>query len=324
MSAVPTPGLPRLLVLTDGEQTGARTLLSTLRLAIDGGARGVVLREKRSTTAERRALAATLRAWLAEVDGVLLVASDLTIEADGVHLAATDPFPTDRPALVGRSCHDLADVRRAAAEGCDYATLSPVFATRSKPGYGPALGLAGLRDVVDDFELGSDTPGRHPGPGGRPMPIYARRHRRRHGRRLLPRAPPACGHGSDDALDPSATATPALGHDCDCGQPDVIPGRRRRRHARRGAVPTRPTGSSGRSTDEHRPSRSPSPGPTPGAAPASRLTCAPSPRSVCTAPAPSRRSPRRTPARSAACGPPTPGSCATRSRPCSTTCLSPR
>lgn len=232
MSAVPTPGLPRLLVLTDGEQTGARTLLSTLRLAIDGGARGVVLREKRSTTAERRALAATLRAWLAEVDGVLLVASDLTIEADGVHLAATDPFPTDRPALVGRSCHDLADVRRAAAEGCDYATLSPVFATRSKPGYGPALGLAGLRDVVDDFELGSDTgPAATPGPGGRPMPIYAL------GGIDVDMAGVCCRAGATGvavmgammrAPDPSATAH-ALAHavhDCDCGQPDVIPGRR--------------------------------------------------------------------------------------------------
>src|SRR5680860_1231000 len=33
---------------------------------------------------------------------------------------------------------------QAGAEGCDYVTLSPVFATASKPGYGPALGLPGL------------------------------------------------------------------------------------------------------------------------------------------------------------------------------------
>ena len=28
--------------------------------------------------------------------------------------------------------------------GADYVTLSPIFATASKPGYGPALGLASL------------------------------------------------------------------------------------------------------------------------------------------------------------------------------------
>lgn len=170
-----TPELSRLLVLTDGSQTGERTLLNTLHLAVDGGARTIVLREKRSTTAERRGLAAAIRSMLADVGGMLLVASDLTIEADGVHLAATDPFPADdRPAIVGRSCHDLVGIRRAAIEGCDYVTLSPVFETLSKPGYGPGIGLDGLRDIVDDFELGSEGFVAAPvGPNGRPMPIYA-------------------------------------------------------------------------------------------------------------------------------------------------------
>jgi thiamine-phosphate pyrophosphorylase len=65
-----------------------------------------------------------------------------------VHLAARDPVPAERPALVGRSCHDAAELRAAAAEGCDYVTLSPVFASASKPGYGPALGLDGLATLV--------------------------------------------------------------------------------------------------------------------------------------------------------------------------------
>ncbi len=61
-----------------------------------------------------------------------------------MHLSARDAFPTPRPALVGRSCHDADEVRAAGHEGCDYVTVSPVFTTASKPGYGPALGLAGL------------------------------------------------------------------------------------------------------------------------------------------------------------------------------------
>lgn len=171
----PEGPFPRLLVLTDASQTGERSLLDTIRLAIDGGARAVVIREKGSSPPERRALARAVRQAMQEVGGLVLVASDLTIEADGVHLASTDPFPhDDRPALVGRSCHGLADVLRAAGEGCDYVTVSPVFETASKPGYGPALGLAGLRDIVDDFEMGTDeTPAALVRPHGRAMPIYA-------------------------------------------------------------------------------------------------------------------------------------------------------
>jgi thiamine-phosphate pyrophosphorylase len=34
------------------------------------------------------------------------------------------------------------------ASGADYATLSPVFPTASKPGYGPAIGLDGLAEAA--------------------------------------------------------------------------------------------------------------------------------------------------------------------------------
>lgn len=49
------------------------------------------------------------------------------------------------PARIGISAHTLRDIRAATAAGADYATLSPVFASPSKPGYGPALGLDGIR-----------------------------------------------------------------------------------------------------------------------------------------------------------------------------------
>jgi thiamine-phosphate pyrophosphorylase len=45
---------------------------------------------------------------------------------------------------MGRSCHDAGELVQARAHAADWATLSPVFASASKPGYGPALGLAGL------------------------------------------------------------------------------------------------------------------------------------------------------------------------------------
>jgi thiamine-phosphate pyrophosphorylase len=140
--------LPSLVVLTDRRQCGPAGLVATVRDGVDLGVRAVVLREKDLSHSQRAALAAELRAVLDPVEGRLLVASDPSIASAGVHLAADDPFPTARPGIVGRSCHSLDDVIVAEHEGCDYATLSPIFASSSKPGYGPALGPSELRRVV--------------------------------------------------------------------------------------------------------------------------------------------------------------------------------
>jgi thiamine-phosphate diphosphorylase len=134
-----TLGLPPLLVVTDAEQTGGRPLVEVVGEAIAGGARAVLLREKQLPREVRTDLARSLYSRLEAVGGVLLVGSDATLPAHGVHLAAADPVPSHRPVWLGRSCHSRDDVARAATEGCSYTTLSPVFPSASKPGYGPAL-----------------------------------------------------------------------------------------------------------------------------------------------------------------------------------------
>ncbi len=152
--------LPRLLVLTDRTRC-AGPLVPTVAAAVDAGARAVVLREKDLLPDARAALAAELREVLAPVGGLLVVAgpagsvgtpqrAEVTTSApcDAVHLAARDPFPAVRPALVGRSCHSAAEVARAREEGCDWVLVSPFAATASKPGYGPALGPAGLAALL--------------------------------------------------------------------------------------------------------------------------------------------------------------------------------
>lgn len=141
--------LPRLLVLTDRTQcTGGLT--ATVAAAVDAGARAVVLRDKDLPEVERAALATELRALLEPVGGQLVLAGARNGGGSGeaVHLAAHDPFPAPRPRLVGRSCHDAAEVAQAADEGCDWIFVSPVYRTASKPGYGPALGPAGLAALV--------------------------------------------------------------------------------------------------------------------------------------------------------------------------------
>jgi thiamine-phosphate pyrophosphorylase len=132
--------LPRLFVVTDRTQA-AGPLVDVVAEAVDAGARAVLLRDRDLPEDERAALAADLRAVLDPVGGLLVTAGS---GSPAVHLAAAEPFPDRRPALVGRSCHSAAELTQARAEGCDWAFLSPVFPTASKPGHGPALGVAGF------------------------------------------------------------------------------------------------------------------------------------------------------------------------------------
>ncbi|MET8321632.1 thiamine phosphate synthase [Micromonospora sp. NPDC005189] len=115
--------------------------------AVAGGVRWVVLREKDLPRAERAALAADLRAILVDVGGTLIVAGPDPLDGDAVHLPAAGPYPPPTHALVGRSCHDHTELDRITTE--HYATVSPVYPTRTKPGYGPPLGPSGLQKLVE-------------------------------------------------------------------------------------------------------------------------------------------------------------------------------
>ncbi|MGW3788795.1 thiamine phosphate synthase [Micromonospora chokoriensis] len=115
--------------------------------AVAGGVRWVVLREKDLPRAERAALAADLRAILADVGGTLVVAGPDPLGGDAVHLPAAGPYPPPTHAVVGRSCHNRAELDRLTIE--HYATVSPVWETKTKPGYGPPLGPDGLRRLID-------------------------------------------------------------------------------------------------------------------------------------------------------------------------------
>lgn len=139
--AAPGPGtasLPPVILVTDRHRT-TRPLPDVVAAAVTGGLRLVIVREKDLPPGERVELAHVLREHLAPVGGWVLL-SGPGPGPDGCHLAATDPWTDPAPGLLGRSCHDEGELAEAAAAGAHYATLSPVFATASKPGYGPPLG----------------------------------------------------------------------------------------------------------------------------------------------------------------------------------------
>jgi thiamine-phosphate pyrophosphorylase len=149
----PLPG--PLLVITDRHQ--ARQPLETIATEIArGGGRWLLFRDKDLAAPERRDLAVRLARITAEHGVALSISADVelaaAVGAAGVHVRAAGEVARARArlaaAVIGVSAHSLADVAAAAAAGADYVTLSPIFLTQSKPGYGPALGIETLREAA--------------------------------------------------------------------------------------------------------------------------------------------------------------------------------
>ena len=148
---------PPVLVITDRHMAAA-PLGDILDAVLDAGARWILVRE---TDLSGDALAAVIGeagALCARYHATLSVSADIDAAASGgahsVHLpqrlAAQENVARARDrvgddALIGISAHSRTEAAAAQAAGADYVTLSPVFLTASKPGYGPALGLDTLR-----------------------------------------------------------------------------------------------------------------------------------------------------------------------------------
>jgi thiamine-phosphate pyrophosphorylase len=142
---------PPLLVISDRGQ--ARwPLVEVAEAAFRGGCRWFSLREKDLPAKERRDLLHAL-VTLGRRFGVTVTAHNdieaaVAAGADGVHLpGGGDPAAARRRlprGLIGVSAHSPEDAAAQLKAGADYATLSPIFLTESKPGYGPALGLDAL------------------------------------------------------------------------------------------------------------------------------------------------------------------------------------
>ncbi|RMF88117.1 MAG: thiamine phosphate synthase, partial [Nitrospirae bacterium] len=130
------------MLITAGEADSAAADLAPVAQALAAGVRLVQLREKGLADRDLLALARRLRALTRDHGALLLVNGRpdiaLAAEADGVHLPVAGlPAPVVRALLgpgrlVGRSCHTLAEVAAAEAEGADYATFGPVYPTPSK------------------------------------------------------------------------------------------------------------------------------------------------------------------------------------------------
>jgi thiamine-phosphate pyrophosphorylase len=152
---------PRLLLITDRHQA-SRSLPEVVADACAAGCRWVSFRDKDLPAGERRTLARqVVKAGHAHGASVTLHGDLATAEAaraDGVHLEPGSAPGAVRSilgdVLVGASVHSWAEAERAQEDGADYLTVSPVFETPSKPGYGPAIGL----DILGEFCEALDVP----------------------------------------------------------------------------------------------------------------------------------------------------------------------
>lgn len=121
------------------------------------GVRWIQLRMKRGTPAERRGIAAVVRARIPK--GHHFIVNDhpelaQAVGADGVHLGQDDPSLAlaqgllGPGALIGLSTHNPAQVRAACAQAPAYIGVGPVFVTTTKLDAEPRIGLAGLSEMV--------------------------------------------------------------------------------------------------------------------------------------------------------------------------------
>ncbi|MFB6263030.1 MAG: thiamine phosphate synthase [Bradymonadaceae bacterium] len=172
----PVDVLPRLYGITDRAcaARGVGTTADAVEAALEGGLTMLQFRDKERSDARVWSLAKRIRRVCAGTGVRLLVNARADIasllDADGVH-RPSDGLPVDilrrvlDGGLVGASCHDHEELTDAEQAGADFATLSPVFPTDSKPGYGPPLGLRQFSELASSvdipvYALGGITPDR--------------------------------------------------------------------------------------------------------------------------------------------------------------------
>jgi len=153
------PRNPRVYLVTDA--VPASELPDRVAAALAGlppAVAAVQLRAKDMGGKDMLALARALRG-VARAAGQWLMVNDrldvaVAAGADGVHLPSRGVPVADARrllgpgAIIGASCHSVAEVRRARDGGADFATFGPVFDTPSKRAWGPPVGLDALREAA--------------------------------------------------------------------------------------------------------------------------------------------------------------------------------
>jgi thiamine-phosphate pyrophosphorylase len=152
----------RLYLITDRTLCSGG-LVAAVEEALEAGVRMVQLREKDLGSEELLSLARELRELTDRYEACLLINGRidiaLTVEADGVHLAHKDFTPgvalslLQQEAIIGVSCHSLAEALVAEDGGANFITLGPVYPTPSKARYGGPVGTGPLKEAAKALDI---------------------------------------------------------------------------------------------------------------------------------------------------------------------------
>jgi thiamine-phosphate pyrophosphorylase len=152
----------RLYAIIDLNYVRPEQSTSILQNLIDGGIDLVQLRGKNRTIDELSRLAEALLKQTAAASIPLVVNDHAEIanrvDIQAVHVGQEDDAiakvrrAVNRPIVVGKSTHNIAQALAAEREGADYIGFGPIFATPTKPEYAP-IGLGGIREVHDKISI---------------------------------------------------------------------------------------------------------------------------------------------------------------------------
>lgn len=147
-----------LYLVLDPDLCRDHSMVETAREAVAGGATVVQIRHKHASTAERIALARSVKAALRDTSALVVMNDDLdaAVEAgvDALHIGQRDMAPTVARArigsamILGLSVNSENAARSLDPAVVDYAGIGPVFATPTKPDHEQPIGLDGLARIV--------------------------------------------------------------------------------------------------------------------------------------------------------------------------------
>lgn len=152
----------RLYAIIDKQVARPRSVFALARKIKRNQYQIVQLRDKQASIDKFIQEARVLSELFKKKKVAFIINDDLAVakivDADGIHLGQKDLSIRvarkilGKDKIIGVSCHSLAQARQAQANGADYISIGPVFATPTKPEYKP-VGLGLLKKVKGKIRI---------------------------------------------------------------------------------------------------------------------------------------------------------------------------